>query len=242
MRYVPIAAALAALALAPSPSTAASLQVAPVSIEVPAPGAAATIKLRNEGTTVLNAQIRVFRWSQTNGEEKLEPTDDVVASPPLAALAPQTEYTVRVVRVTKRPVAGGETYRLLVDELPDPKLQRNRMVTLVLRYSIPVFFYSREAAAAKLAWAIERRDGRVYVTATNSGDRHVRISALKIKDASGATISFGDGLTGYVLGRSSMRWVAPGQAHRLGAGSSVVISAQSDYGPISATSPVQAAR
>jgi fimbrial chaperone protein len=241
MRYLLIAAVLAGLALASSPSTAASLQVAPVSIEVPAPGAAATIKLRNEGTTVLNAQIRVFRWSQTNGEEKLEPTEDVVASPPLVALAPQTDYTVRIVRVTKRPVAAGETYRLLVDELPEPKLQRNRMVTLVLRYSIPVFFYSREAAGAKLAWAIERRDGRLYVAATNSGDRHVRISALKIKDASGATISFGDGLTGYVLGRSTMRWAAPSHA-RVGAGSSVVIAAQSDYGPISATTSVQAAR
>jgi fimbrial chaperone protein len=241
MRRLLIVAAFA-FALAPSPSPAASLQVAPVSIEVPAPGAAATIKLRNEGTTVLNAQIRVFRWTQTNGEERLEPTDDVVASPPLAALAPQTDYTVRIVRVTKHPVAPGETYRLLVDELPEPKLQRNRMVNLILRYSIPVFFYSREAAGAKVAWAIERRDGRVYVTATNSGDRHARISALKIKDASGAMVSFGEGLTGYVLGRSTMRWAAPSHAHRLGAGSSVVISAQSDYGPISAATPVQAAR
>lgn len=241
MRSVLIVAALA-LALAPAPLFAASLQVAPVSIEVPAPGAAATIKLRNEGTSVLNAQIRIFRWTQTNGEEKLEPTEDVVASPPLAALAPQTEYTVRIVRLTKRPVAAGETYRLLVDELPDPKLQRNRMVTLVLRYSIPVFFYAREAASAKVTWAIERRDGRVYLAATNSGDRHARISALKIKDASGATISFGEGLIGYVLGRSTMRWAAPSHAQRLGAGSSVVIAAQADYGPISATTSPQAAR
>src|SRR5262249_15139266 len=175
--------------------------------------------------------------AEGKGGEKRERTEDVVASPPLAALAPQTDYTVRIVRVTKRPVAAGETYRLLVDELPEPKLQRNRMVTLVLRYSVPVFFYAREAANAKLAWAIERRDGRVYVAATNSGHRHVRLAALNVKDASGATISFGDGLTGYVLGRSTMRWAAPSQA-RLGAGSSVIIAAQSDYGPVSATTSV----
>jgi fimbrial chaperone protein len=241
MRRLLIAAALA-FALAPAPLSAASLQVAPVSIEVPAPGAAATIKLRNEGTTALNAQIRIFRWIQTDGEEKLEPTEDVVASPPLAALAPHADYTVRIVRVTKRPVAAGETYRLLVDELPEPKLQRSRMVNLVLRYSIPVFFYAREVANAKLAWAIEHRNGHVYVAATNGGDRHVRISALKVKDASGTTISFGEGLTGYVLGRSTMRWPTPSHAQRLGAGSSVVISANSDYGPISAATSVQAAR
>src|SRR5215472_2555055 len=67
-------------------SWAASLQVAPVLVEVAAPGAASTLKLRNEGSAPINVQIRVFRWSQTNGEEKLEPTGDVVASPPLAKL------------------------------------------------------------------------------------------------------------------------------------------------------------
>jgi fimbrial chaperone protein len=54
------------LSLSTSPR-AASLQVSPVSVEVPAPGAAATITLRNEGSNPLNAQIRVFRWSQVNG-------------------------------------------------------------------------------------------------------------------------------------------------------------------------------
>src|SRR6266481_5415488 len=102
----------------------ASLQVVPVSIEVPAPGATATLKLRNEGPAPINAQIRVFRWSQANGEEKLEPTDDVVASPPMASLAPKADYVVRLVRVTKRPLSEGESYRLLVDELPDAKTPR----------------------------------------------------------------------------------------------------------------------
>ena len=70
-------------------SWAASLQVTPVMIEVAAPGAATTVKLRNDGATPLNAQIRVFRWSQVNGEDKLEPTTDVVASPPLTKLSPK---------------------------------------------------------------------------------------------------------------------------------------------------------
>src|SRR5437899_9338654 len=100
------------------PSWAASLQVAPVKVEVASPGAATTVKLRNEGTTPLNAQIRVFHWSQVNGEDKLEPTTDVVASPPLTRLLPKTDYTVRLVRVSKTPVGKEEAYRLFIDELP----------------------------------------------------------------------------------------------------------------------------
>ncbi len=234
--------ATAFLMLLPAPVRAASLQVSPVSVEVQAPGAAATLKLRNEGAGPLNAQIRVFRWSQVNGEEKLEPTDDVVASPPIANLAPKTDYTVRLVRLTKRPLVSGESYRLLVDELPEPTTQRNRAVTLVLRYSIPVFFYPRDAAEARLTWAVEQRGGRAYVSVTNGGDRHVRVSTLKLSDGNGANASFGNGLTGYVLGRSTMRWLAPANTHRLATGNPVVISGQGDYGPIHAWSSAQPAR
>jgi fimbrial chaperone protein len=242
MRVHTFAALVTASLISVSTSQAASLQVAPVSIEVQAPGAAATITLRNEGTNPLNAQIRVFRWTQANGQEKLEPTDDVVASPPLATLPPKTDYTVRLVRVTKRPIATGESYRLFVDELPDPKAQQNRVVTLVMRYSIPVFFYPPDTADAKLAWSVEQRSGRVYVSATNAGDRHVRISALMLRDGNGTTASFGNGLTGYVLGRSTMRWEIPGNFHRLGAGSPIVISGQSDHGPINVSLSAPPAR
>ena len=58
---------------------AGSLQIEPVLIDVTAPGAASAVTLRNEGTTPINAQIRVFRWSLINGQEKLEPTEDVFA-------------------------------------------------------------------------------------------------------------------------------------------------------------------
>ena len=221
---------------------AASLQVAPVNIEVSGSGTASNLTLRNEGTAPLNAQVRVFRWSQVNGQENLEPTDDVVASPPIVSLAPSVDYTVRIVRVTKRALVAGENYRLLVDEIPDLRAQRNGVIRLAMRYSIPVFFYSREISAANLTWSITHQGKQAYVSATNSGDRHVRISALTLRDAIGAVGTFGNGLTGYVLGRSTMRWIIPGNTQRLSANSLVVISANGDSGPIHASVSVSPPR
>ena len=223
---------------AASSSQAASLQVAPVSIEVVAPAAAATLSLRNKSTAPLNAQIRVFRWLQEGGEEKLIPTDAVVASPPMATMAPGTEYTVRLVRLSNEPVQGEESYRLLVDELPASGAQQNKSVKLVIRYSIPVFFDSDDSANAKLTWSIEGHGERSYLVAANTGDRHVRISALSIRRPGGKSISFGAGLAGYVLGRSTMRWAAPGNAARLSADRSAIITAQTNFGPIHG-SPVE---
>jgi fimbrial chaperone protein len=233
---------VAVLASAPTAAQSASLSVAPVTVEVAAPGATATLTLRNEGDQPLNAQIRVFRWTQVDGEEQLIPSEDVVASPPVVSLQAKADYAVRIVRVTKQAVSGEEAYRLIVDELPDPTRQRNGAVAIVLRYSIPIFFTTAKSADPKLNWEIQQRDGRTYVVASNSGERRVRISRLKVQDAKGTTASFGDGLTGYVLGQSTMRWAVPRSASKISVGGSAAISAQGDVGPINATASALIAR
>ena len=240
-KFVRTVLTTALLTSIPTLAGAASLQVAPVSLEIPPPGAVATIKLRNDGIAPLNAQIRVFRWTQENGEEKLEPTNDVVASPPIARLPAKSDHVVRLVRLSKQPLAKGESYRLLVDELPDASRHKNRVVAMVLRYSIPVFFYATEVEGSKLIWSISHHLGRVVVSARNDGDRHVRLANLKIHTSDG-TISFGSGLTGYVLGHSTMKWTTPSNNNRIGASSSVTITAQGDSGPISASTVMQSAR
>ena len=212
---------------------AASLQVAPVSVEVAAPGATATVNLRNQGDKPLDGQIRVFRWTQVNGEDKLEPTDDVVASPPMASLRPNTSYVIRIVRTKKEPVATEETYRLLIDELPGSATGRTG-VNIVLRYSIPVFFTSPNAAPSQLKWELQRRNNKQYVVVKNDGDRRVRLAKLKLTDNKGGSFYFGDGLAGYVLARSSVSLEIPAKAKGFGSGGLATISAQSDVGPINA--------
>jgi fimbrial chaperone protein len=225
------------------PGRAASLQVSPVRVEVTAPGAATTLALRNNEASPVNAQLRVYRWTQRNGEERLEATEDVVASPPMVSLAPAADYTVRLVRVSKAPVTGVENYRLLVDELPRPAAQLGRTVNMLLRYSIPVFFYGADAAVSSLTWSVEQDGGQLLVSATNKGDRPVRVSDLKLHAASDTVaLSQGNGLAGYVLGQSTMHWPTPSNALRLASGSVMVITAIGDTGPIRALSSVQSNR
>jgi fimbrial chaperone protein len=212
---------------------AASLQVAPVLIEVPAPGATATMKLRNEGTKPLDAQIRIFQWTQVDGADVLTPTNDVVASPPVASLRPNTDYTVRIVRTKKEPAAKEEAYRLLVDELPEAAGGQAASVNIALRYSIPVFF-TVAGAPPKLSWELQQHANKPVIVASNAGDRRVRLAKLKITDGKGGVANFGDGLAGYVLGHSSMSFPLPASAKGFGTGGLASISAQSDLGPIDA--------
>jgi fimbrial chaperone protein len=236
MRSIVTALFASVAAFGASPASAGSLQVEPVLVDIVAPGAASTVTLRNEGTTGVDAQIRVFRWSIVNGKEKLDPTDDVVASPPSVTLTPKGQYVVRIVRTSKQPVAGEESYRLLVDQLPDLSQQRSGAVNLMVRYSIPVFFGASNKKNPTVAWSVAANGDKITLTAHNSGDRRLRISALSLRDAAGKSLSFGNGLAGYALGQSAVSWTVP--RHGFTPNGSISVTAQSDGGPIQAVASI----
>jgi len=202
--------AVVSLCLFASVAEASSLRVAPILLNVSAPGAATTLNLRNEGDEKLHVQIRIFRWTgSTPTGPSLEPTDDVVVSPPAATLMPATEYVVRVVRVAKQPVIGEESYRILVDEVPDAVGGKANAVRFALRYSIPAFFTAPGIPAANVSWSLAAKGNAAVLTASNAGGRRLRLANLKLVDGRGATLLHRPGLFGYALGNSSTTWTLP---------------------------------
>jgi fimbrial chaperone protein len=225
--------------LAVGSARAASLQVAPILLQVVAPGAATTVTLRNTGSSPIATQIRVFRWIQEGGKERLEPTEDVVASPPAAGLRPGQDYVVRVVRLTKNLVGGEEAYRLLIDELPEVS-RGPRTVNFVVRHSLPLFFDAQGSSKPEAAWRVTQKGRTVSLSVTNAGDRRIRLASVKI--SSGAkSVSFGPGLAGYALGHSAMSWTAAASGSGLQPGAKVTISGQTEEGPFDAQVAVQSA-
>lgn len=225
-----LTAALLAQMLAADIACSAQLRVEPVVLEMNAPAAAGTLTLRNDEDSEATIQTRVLRWTQSGGKESLEPTTDVVASPPAVMLAPHTDYVVRVVRVSKQPVRGEESYRVVVDQLPRTGGKQARTVNLLIRQSIPVFFRSREISLPQVSWQMMSDAGKLVVVASNAGDERLRIANLRLKDSAGATVSFGNGLVGYVLGRSSMSWVAPKNSPGFGSSGSISVTADTNKG------------
>ncbi len=208
---------------------AASLQVSPVTIDMPPSGSAAVIALRNGGNKPLSAQIRVFKWTQVDGEDVLEPTESVVASPPSIDLIGDQTYSVRILRTDETPVTQSEYYRLIVDELPESATPRPGTVNMVMRYSIPVFFEQADGEQPRLSWSYKKANGRVSLTLRNDGDRHVRISNLNLKGSLGGAVNFGAGLVGYALAHSQVVWTRNSKGF---SGGPSKVTAQSDMGPI----------
>jgi fimbrial chaperone protein len=187
----------------------------------------------------VNAQVRVYRWTQVNGEEKLDLTNDVIASPPSISLKPNGTHVVRVVRVTKNPVATEESYRLVIDQLPNANQVRNGTINMIMRYSIPAFFNSASSTASAVAWSVAQSGSNLVVSARNTGDRRLRISALRLVDSKGSNLLDANGLVGYALAGATMRWTIPGRRKDFGVDGPVRISAQGDLSAIDATVPIQ---
>jgi fimbrial chaperone protein len=225
---------LMALAHLAGPAAATALRVTPVMIDLSAPTAASTIKIWNDAEKPVNVQIRIFRWAQQDGKDIYLPADGVAVSPPMTTLKSNAENIVRIVRTTKAPVRGEESYRLIVDELPRPGPRAAGTVALVVRQSIPVFFSNPDADAASVRWTVRRQQGFYLVTAENRGGKRLRISDMTLSD--GASVIGGKaGLVGYALGNSSASWLIPAKAS---GGRSIKIHAQSEAGPFDATSSI----
>jgi len=225
-----------AIVLAPAWAGAASLQIMPINIEVPAPGAASKVTISNTGSEAANIQIRVFKWLQENGKDELVETRDVVASPPAVKLGAGKKSVIRVVRVNKSPAAHEESYRLVIDEIAPPPKASDAGVGFSVRHSLPVFFTAADSDA-QLNWKATVKGGQLTLQASNSGGRRVRLAGLQVAGKTGKSVSFGTGLSGYVLGQSTRTWTA--KAKSIAPGTVVTILAQGDNGPIEATAKVQ---
>jgi len=236
MKSIPLLAlVLGLLGVSAQPAEAASLRISPIGIDMPAGQRAASMTLVNTGADPVNLQLRIFKWSQVNGEEVLVPATDMLVSPPATTIPSGASYTVRVARESNAPVQNELSYRLFIDELPKPVDPRTlgQGVSMVLRTSLPVFVVDPKAFA-KLNWKVWQDATGLHADATNSGGRHAKITGLTILPAGGAPMVFGAGLNGYVLANSHKRFdlKLDAKAKPLTLGSVVRLSAKDDNVPV----------
>ena len=193
---------------------AASLQVAPTSVVVQPQENGEAVWLSNtDPDTPVRAQVRLFRWTQKDGEDVLEPTRDLAISPPLVELAGGARQLVRVIRLGPPPADGEPetSYRIIVDEVPSAGADEKTGLKFLLRYSVPVFVLpaSETPIDYQLAPRLERNGNTVTLVVSNSGRQHAQLADLAHVDANGKRRELMGGLVGYVLPGQTMRWPLP---------------------------------
>lgn len=226
--------AFSCVASAPAAMAAASLQVSPVRLDLPAGASTPKLTLSNDGSEAVSAQVRLFKWVQEGGADKLVETRDVVASPPVLVLEPGKTNVVRIVRTSKVALAHEEAYRVLVDQIPEKGSATATAVSFQLRYSIPVFFSPKGEQSGDLAWSIKSGKGKTILEVSNPGNSHVRLSRIKIGAEGRNALYEANGLIGYVLAGSTVRIELKTRIKGLKPGQQVSIEAEANATPIQA--------
>ena len=179
----------------------ARLNIAPLRLELDASKPAATLMLTNTSERPVPVQTRLFAWSQDGGEDRFAPSSALTISPSIISIPPGATQIVRLLR-TGAASPGEKSFRLAVDQLPDPTLAQSGSAEARLRFTIPVFLDRDTAAPAQLGWRV----GPSGVEVSNAGGSTARIVAIEVKDAAGKEVPVQRNSLRYVLGSSAIAW------------------------------------
>ena len=198
-------------------ASAVSLTVVPVTIQMEPGQMVTALTIINDGDRDTAFQIRAFAWTQPNGRDELEPTDALLASPPLGTIAAGGRQIVRV--VLRQPPQGREaSYRILLDEIPPPSAPGT--VRVALRLSIPIFAEPRTRVAPHVQWQVESGTGQSFLVGINDGTRHETVRDIKLEAPDGRVLKIMADVNPYILAGATKRWhivtpLPPGAVLRL---------------------------
>ncbi len=145
MRSFAAVLALVLVGLSSAAPARAAVRIAPTSVELDGTASSSSVALNNDSPQPIRLQVTAYRWQQNDVGEMLEsPTRDLVAFPLLVTVPAFAKQLIRIAVTT--PASERErTYRLVIAQLPsaDAVATRDRSVSFLMRYSIPVRFAPR---------------------------------------------------------------------------------------------------
>jgi len=158
-------------------------QVSPARISLDRGTKSSVITVVNEGEERINLQGKAMEWSQdSDGKDVYKETSDLVLFPRILMINKGEQKIIRT--GTKIPATSGEkTYRLFIEEIPQPKKAAtdSAQLTVAVRFGVPVFVKPiKEELTGELA-ATELAKGMLNATVKNTGNTHFRISEISLK-------------------------------------------------------------
>jgi fimbrial chaperone protein len=145
------------------------------------------IAVVNEGEEKITLQGKAMEWSQdAEGKDQYQETNDLVFFPRILMIDKGEQKIIRT-GMKSTATAREKTYRLFIEEIPQPKKSTpdSTQLTVVVRFGVPVFVKPlKEELGAEITSALLTK-GHVTTTVRNTGNVHFRITEIAIKGKNG---------------------------------------------------------
>ncbi|MEW6375528.1 MAG: fimbria/pilus periplasmic chaperone [Thermodesulfobacteriota bacterium] len=191
---------LSCLFLIPCIAFSGEFRVAPIRLDFDRGTKSGVITVVNEGGERLNVQMKAFEWSQSaDGKDRYTETNDIIFFPRIMVLEKNEEKILRA--GIKIPATTKEkTYRLFIEEIPEPKKAEGVNVAIAIRFGVPIFVKPLKEEVKGEIEKVELSKGVLNALIKNKGNTHFIINSIDVKgkNAKGEGI-FSKELSGWYL-------------------------------------------
>jgi len=179
-RAIPLIVIASLLALSAGAS-AADYSISPIPVTAPNGAKTASITVRNRGTAPVHLAVRIFRWKQSPGSPMVLTADTtLVVYPRTLTVAPSTQQTVRV-GLPQVDASTESAYRVLFEELPDPKAMAGLKGTGVVvrtNVGVPIFIEPVKTTAAQKISSAALKGSSLELGLENDGNVHIEPTSV----------------------------------------------------------------
>jgi fimbrial chaperone protein len=168
------------------PAIGGEFSVTPISVELKPGAMSETLTVANFAKEKLRVNVRLMEWTQdAQGKDVYKDSNDLVYFPRQMEVDPEGK---RLVRVGLKSPAGTveRTYRLFIEEQPDPATESNRsQVAFLFRFGVPVFVPPAVPKPQPEVPDPTLKGGKLSVVVRNTGNQHFRVLKVVFGDGAG---------------------------------------------------------
>ncbi len=155
-------------------------RVTPIRLDFDQTTKSGVITVYNEGEK-LQLQMRAFEWTQdSEGKDQYTETRDIIFFPKLMSLKGNEEGVLRA-GIKMPPATQEKTYRLFLEEIPEPQKAEGAKIQLAVRFGVPIFVKpTRENVSGEIS-SLKLAGGKLDLAVRNSGNVHFQIESFDVK-------------------------------------------------------------
>ncbi len=184
----------------PSVSRAGEWRVTPIRLDLGREARSGAITVINEMDGRLQVQMKTFEWTQDEeGKDNYTETDDILFFPRMILFEKNEERIIRA-GIRTPPAAREKTYRLFIEEIPEPRKAEGANVAIAIRFGVPIFVKPPKEEVKGEIEKIGMSNGTVAARVRNAGNRHFVILSVVVKGKNGRNEEiFSKELSGWYL-------------------------------------------
>jgi fimbrial chaperone protein len=158
-----------------------AVTISPVLIELSTARRIVSVTISNPSEQAMSFQAETLAWSQPDGANHYEPTEDLLVAPPIAEIPPQASQIFRI--TLRRPLSGTveQAYRLVLEDVSEELAPQPGVVAIRFKHNLPVYVIPPGETKAEPRWSrCATAAGKGCVQLDNDGSRRLRVSELTV--------------------------------------------------------------